>query len=207
LNCTWDRLDLTGGAVIFETLKRRKRGYFRGVPIPPDLLRDIGAFKPNESTGVRIWPVSRATAYRWIVAKMKEARIEGTKACPKGLRHAHAVACIGRNIPLTVVKKWLGHARLETTAVYLDFSGDEERELAKRLWSSCKRRPRFGLAAKPSGSSLKGESECTILFHSENVGDDDGTATRAAEKQTPDGRPKEVTSRANPTRPTPRHSR
>jgi hypothetical protein len=31
-------------------------------------------------------------------------------------------------------KKWLGHARLETTAIYLDVSGEEERKLAARLW-------------------------------------------------------------------------
>jgi hypothetical protein len=33
--------------------------------------------------------------------------------------------------PLPVVKKWLGHASLETTAIYLDLIGEEERELAK----------------------------------------------------------------------------
>jgi integrase/recombinase XerD len=44
------------------------------------------------------------------------------------------VACLSRNIPLPVVKKWLGHASLETTAIYLDLIGEEERELAKRLW-------------------------------------------------------------------------
>lgn len=37
-------------------------------------------------------------------------------------------------IPLTTLKKWLGHRRLETTAIYLDVGGDEERELAQRLW-------------------------------------------------------------------------
>jgi len=32
------------------------------------------------------------------------------------------------------MQKWLGHARMETTAIYLKVSGDKERELAKRLW-------------------------------------------------------------------------
>jgi integrase/recombinase XerD len=31
---------------------------------------------------------------------------------------------------------WLGHARLETTAIYLDVSGEEERDLAKRFWQA-----------------------------------------------------------------------
>lgn len=56
-------------------------------------------------------------------------------ACPKGLRHGIAIACIEESIPQTTVQKWLGHARLETTAIYLDARGEEERELAKRLWA------------------------------------------------------------------------
>ena len=63
-----------------------------------------------------------------------EAGIVGGMACPKGLRHGFAVACIGKNVPLPTIQKWLGHARLETTAIYLAVSGDEERDLASRLW-------------------------------------------------------------------------
>jgi len=68
-------------------------------------------------------------------AKMTEAKIAGGIAMPKGLRHGLAVACISANIPLPTIKKWLGHARLDTTAIYLDVLGEEERELAKRLWN------------------------------------------------------------------------
>jgi site-specific recombinase XerD len=67
---------------------------------------------------------------------MTEAGITGAMACPKGLRHSFAVACIGQDIPLTTVQKWLGHARLETTAIYLDVAGDDERRFAKRLWTA-----------------------------------------------------------------------
>jgi len=66
---------------------------------------------------------------------MTLAGIKGGMASPKGLRHGFAVACIAKNIPLPTVQKWLGHARLETTAVYLGVCGDEERKLARRLWS------------------------------------------------------------------------
>ena len=33
-----------------------------------------------------------------------------------------------------MIQRWLGHARLETTAIYLDVHGEEERELAMRVW-------------------------------------------------------------------------
>jgi hypothetical protein len=65
---------------------------------------------------------------------MRLADIAGGMASPKGLRHGFAVACLAAKIPLTTVQKWLGHARLETTAIYLDVSGEEEQDLAQRLW-------------------------------------------------------------------------
>lgn len=37
-------------------------------------------------------------------------------------------------VPLNLVQRWLGHARMETTAIYLQAMGDEEREIAARMW-------------------------------------------------------------------------
>jgi integrase/recombinase XerD len=136
LNLTVERIDSSGKAVVFETLKRRRSGHFRAVPVPDvlaDLLRELVAGKTAEA---KIWNFSRTTAYRIIKAMMKQARIQGKMACPKGLRHGHGVACVSGKVPLTMIQKWLGHARIETTAIYLDVHGEEERELAKRLWAA-----------------------------------------------------------------------
>jgi integrase/recombinase XerD len=133
-NLTAGRVDLTAKAVVFETLKQRKRGCFRSVPVPDelaDLLKELVTQKDPET---KMWGFSRATGYRLIKNKMEQANVSGGMACPKGLRHGHAVACVSGKIPLTTIKKWLEHARIETTAIYLEVSGDEERELAKRLW-------------------------------------------------------------------------
>jgi integrase/recombinase XerD len=83
-----------------------------------------------------VWNFSRSTGYRLVKDCMARAGIAGGMACPKGLRHGLAVACLAQNIPLPTIQKWLGHARLETTAIYLDVSGEEERALAKRLWAA-----------------------------------------------------------------------
>jgi integrase/recombinase XerD len=136
LNLTVERIDLTGKAIVFETLKRRRRGCFRAVPVPDtlaDLLREL---MTGKAANTKIWDFSRTTAYRLIKTKMKRAGINGNMACPKGLRHGHGIACVSGKVPLTTIQKWLGHARLETTAIYLEVSGDEERELAKRLWAT-----------------------------------------------------------------------
>jgi len=129
LHLTGERVDMNAGALVFATLKRRAK-HHRSVPVPETLTALFGQLPPAGT----IWPMSRTTAYRLVKRHMAAAGLSGTKASPKGLRHSYAVACISRNIPLPAVRKWLGHARLETTAIYLDVLGEEERELAKRLW-------------------------------------------------------------------------
>jgi integrase/recombinase XerD len=136
LSLTVERIDLTGNAIVFETLKRRRRGFFRAVPIPDALVALLREVLTERETSARVWKFSRASGYRLVKDCMRRAEIGGGMACPKGLRHGFAVACLAHKIPLSTVQKWLGHARLETTAIYLDVSGDEERELAKRLWAA-----------------------------------------------------------------------
>jgi len=136
LNLTAERVDLTGKLLVFETLKRRRRGCYRAVPIPDILVRLLRQSLTEINPSARVWNFSRPTAYRLVKAYMARAGVRGIQACPKGLRHGFAVACLAQQIPLPTVQKWLGHARMETTAIYLEVSGDEERNLAKRLWSA-----------------------------------------------------------------------
>lgn len=134
LNLTVGRIDLAARAVNFETLKRRRRGHFRAVPIPDSLCNLLRELVSDLEPGDRLWTISRSTGYRAVKRLMEQASVAGGMASPKGLRHAMAVACLAEKIPLPTVQKWMGHARLETTAIYLDVGGDEERELAQRLW-------------------------------------------------------------------------
>ena len=128
------RVDFTNGAITFETLKRRKRGCFRAVPVPEELTNILRHLVKGRSATDRLWRFSRPTAYRMVKAKMWQSHILGGMASPKGLRHSHGIACVSVRIPLTTIQKWLGHARIETTAIYLDVLGEEERALARRLW-------------------------------------------------------------------------
>lgn len=128
------RIDAPSGLFVFETLKRRRKGVFRPVPVPDSLMALIDGAGQTVDAASLVWSFSRATGYRLIKHYMDEAAIQGSMASPKGLRHSFAVACLEKEIPITTVRKWMGHARLETTAIYLDVSGSEERNLAKRIW-------------------------------------------------------------------------
>ncbi|OLF71847.1 hypothetical protein AWH62_11980 [Maricaulis sp. W15] len=67
---------------------------------------------------------------------MAAAEIVGPQATPKGLRHTFGTHAMLQGVPITLVKKWMGHARLQTTEIYLDVIGPEERDLARKMWVS-----------------------------------------------------------------------
>lgn len=132
-----DRVDMENGALVFETLKKRRRGIYRAVPVPPDLIEALDlAHGLRDGYVGRLWPWSRATGWRRIKAIMASAGIDGPQASPKGLRHGYAIHALHSHAPLNLVQRWLGHAQLSTTAIYADATGDEERAIAARMWSA-----------------------------------------------------------------------
>ena len=134
-NLTTERIDVSNGTVVIESLKKRKRGIYREIPIPEFLLNDLKEYcdKVKLQKGFCLWSFSLRTASRQIKRVMKLANIKGVRGCAKGLRHGFAVNAVTK-VPLTLVKKWLGHCALETTEIYLNIVGVEEREIASRIW-------------------------------------------------------------------------
>lgn len=138
LNLKHSSIDISAGHVIFETLKRRKKGVIRPVPLPEEFIRsidDIYDLRSTKKPNTLIWTFSRTTGWRVIQEIMLNAGLSGVHACPKGLRHGFAIACIEKNIPINMISKWMGHADMETTAIYANASGNEERGLISRLWN------------------------------------------------------------------------
>ncbi len=134
--------DFIGKLVIIRSLKKRRKDTYRQIPIPDYLINSIyslinekiksGKITSNDQS---IWWFSSRTASRIVKNVMIEAGIEGPQASAKGLRHAFAVHAV-TEVPLTKVQKWMGHADLKTTAIYLQVSGMEERMWAEKMWSS-----------------------------------------------------------------------
>ena len=148
LALTPERVDLTGRALVFESLKKRRKGVYRAVPVPPSLLDALDlvhGVREAQRRGKghaerRLWPWSRMTAWRQVTAVMAAAGIpEGPHRTPKGLRHGFGVHAISSGVPLNMLSKWMGHATLEVTAIYADALGAEERGIAARMWSSANR--------------------------------------------------------------------
>jgi integrase len=133
LALTADRVDLAAGVLVFESLKKRRSGVYRAVPVPPALLDaldlvhgirehqarrgqggagqgSVGTSRRNAGggRGARLWPWSRMTVWRAVHAVMEAARLDGPHASPKGLRHGFGVAA--------------------------DAVGAEEQDIARRMW-------------------------------------------------------------------------
>jgi integrase/recombinase XerD len=66
---------------------------------------------------------------------MKISGIVGPWDVPKGPRRGFGILGVTEDsVPLSIMQKWFGHARIETTAIYTNALGPEERLLAARLW-------------------------------------------------------------------------
>lgn len=141
LGLTANTVDLDDGVIILRTLKRRQKSALRQVPLPAPLLRQLDRefrlrARQHDRLGgdERLWSWSRTTAWRHVKRVMASAEIAGPAAMPKGLRHAFGVAAFRSSVPPHLVQRWLGHASIETTSIYGDVAGKEEREFAARLW-------------------------------------------------------------------------
>jgi len=128
-------------ALNFETLKRRKRGIIRAVPVPQGLLVCLDrAHHYREAQldpvrgRLRLWPWSRTTAWRRVKEVMRAAQEPDHVSKPKALRHAFGAEAALNQVSLSLIKKWMGHAKLETTEIYTSLIGDEERALARLTW-------------------------------------------------------------------------
>ena len=132
--------DIIGSTLTLQTLKRR-RHVTREVPIPPVLIADlvahfdlVAAKRDADRADAPLWKFCRVTGWRIVKKLMSEARLSGAPATPRGLRHAFGVGTLQAGIPITLLQRWLGHARLTTTAIYAEVSGQEELEFAARFW-------------------------------------------------------------------------
>jgi integrase len=144
LALTPQSIDLSGKVIVFESLKKRKRGVYRAVPVPADLLYTLdmvhGVRETQRKRTARLtknlWPWSRTTAWRNVQEVIEAAGIgDGPHACPKGLRHGFGVTAVSNGIALNMVQKWLGHSQLSTTAIYTNAMGEEEHNIAARMWT------------------------------------------------------------------------
>ena len=143
LELTPKSLDFPAGTITFRTLKKRgEKPVYRAVPAPPSLLDTLDLvhtikIKQSKRNQSPLWDWSRTTAWRRVQEVMNQADItDGAHKCPKGLRHGYGVHAITSNVPLNMLRKWMGHSSLEVTAIYANALGAEQHNIAARMWQA-----------------------------------------------------------------------
>lgn len=152
LSLTLKSIDLGSQCIVIESLKKRRRGIYRAVPAPRDLVKLIHKVHARNipHNEAPLWGWSRMTAWRKVSALMHAAGIEGLQATARGFRHGFGVSAIHSGVPLNMVQKWMGHADISTTAIYTGAVGEEELAIASRMWGMPPGNRRHRVSRKPS---------------------------------------------------------
>ena len=129
-----ESISVVEGIVVIRNLKKRQLVSFRRVPVPKAYLENMAAYLSDARNEQTLWPWKRTQAWQIVKEQMAAAGITGAHAMPRGLRHTFGVHAIQCGIPLNLIQRWMGHARMETTAIYTDVVGDGERRIAERMW-------------------------------------------------------------------------
>ena len=149
LELTPSRISLNESAIIFRTLKKRKRDLqgnkkppqFRTVPVPERLIEELDLVfnlrhvaKLKTPKDKPLWEFSRVTGWNTVKRVMDRAGIEGAMATSKGLRHAYGIALALDKVPPVAIAKLLGHSDTSTTEIYTSPVGGELRDFAGAAW-------------------------------------------------------------------------
>lgn len=129
-----ESVSVVEGIVVIRNLKKRQLVSFRRVPVPKRYLEEMATYLSRAENRHSVWPWKRTQGWKVVKEQMVVAGIMGAHAMPRGLRHTFGVHAIQCGIPLNLIQRWMGHARMETTAIYTDVVGDSERRIAERMW-------------------------------------------------------------------------
>jgi integrase len=141
-NLTARSFDRGLGRVVIRCLKRRSVVY-RDVPISSDLFDlvevqfDIAGRRADPSLiDQKLWPWCRTTAWGRVKAVARDAGLPAFLCKPKTMRHTYAMeGTTFKSVPLALMQKLLGHARIESTTRYTTPLGQEARVFSSTMFS------------------------------------------------------------------------
>lgn len=128
-------VDYRAGDVTMAVLKRHnphKKNMRKMVSVPPQVVKKLARYLSQypEMKG-RAFSVDRSNFFGIFKKLTLECGFPKNLAHPHVLRHTRAMEMVRAGVPLTIVQGILGHANLNTTAVYLQFSGQEAKAILK----------------------------------------------------------------------------
>jgi len=123
----------TGSKIIQKKLKQAEKRLsliekeeplpaYRTVPIRAELAGSIAAYcmKTGIKKNDRVFPITRIRAYQIISKAAEKTGIEKDRRHPHVFRHGFAVNAVLSGVPPMVLRRWMGHASIDTTLIYTE---------------------------------------------------------------------------------------
>ncbi len=110
-------------------VRQGKGGNDRVVPIHPELAAGLRSAMAFGNIKGPLFDASRSTGWRWLKQALRRAEelgsiTPGRRVATHTLRHSAARHWLESGVPINHVSKWLGHASLQSTLVYLEILPD-----------------------------------------------------------------------------------
>jgi site-specific recombinase XerD len=108
---------------------------YRTVPITSDLAGKIATYCMNNGIkpGQRLFPISRIRVYQIFQEAGEKAGIEKDRKHPHVLRHGFAVNAVLSGVPPLVLRRWLGHASIDTTLIYTEVLAQDTKGYLQKM--------------------------------------------------------------------------
>jgi site-specific recombinase XerD len=128
-------IDYQAGDITMAVLKRHnphKKNMRKMVSVPLQAVKKLARYLSQypEMKG-KAFSIDRSNFFRLFQKLTLECGFPKNLAHPHVLRHTRAMEMVRAGVSLTIVQQILGHANLNTTAVYLQFSGQEAKAILR----------------------------------------------------------------------------
>lgn len=102
---------------------------YRIIPLRAEFCGKVAGYcmENNIRPRQKLFPITRVRVYQIIQKAGEQAGIEKDRRHPHVFRHGFAVNAVLSGVPPLVLRRWLGHARIETTLIYTEVLAQDTR--------------------------------------------------------------------------------
>jgi len=126
------KCDFDGTDFVRFKQEKKKRNYVREIIVPAQIRPHLATYLSELRQHEALFPWSRQNA--WKLVKKLTKKVLGRGVRPHAFRHAIAIRLLQKTKDVDIVRRQLGHARLDITTTYLNYTlRDRKEEIEEAL--------------------------------------------------------------------------
>ena len=120
--------------IMVKTLKTKKEKT-RPIPVSKEFAGELifwvrqNRLRPSDL----VFAYGRANAHSLVRRACAWAGIIDDRAHPHTFRHTYAVTCLSQGVPITVVRRWMGHQDLMSTLIYTEILAQDSKHFIDQV--------------------------------------------------------------------------